>query len=56
MTIADIILDYCQGTEHLEFNKSDLDEMTARIKALVVDTIIDDAEHLDDARNNVQYM
>ena len=55
-TIKNIILDYCEGKEHLEFSYSDLDKIAERIKALVVNTVIEDSEHLDDARNNINYL
>jgi len=32
--IKEIILDYCEGIEHLEFNKSDLPEMVEKINNL----------------------
>ena len=32
MKISEIILDYCEGIEHLEFSKSDLPEMVEKIK------------------------
>ena len=32
--IKEIILDYCEGIEHLEFNKSDLTEMVEKINNL----------------------
>ena len=51
--IKNIILDYCEGIEHLEFNKSDLPEMVDKIKAAILYEL-DDAEHLDDARNYVK--
>ena len=50
--IENIILDYCEGREHLEFSKSDLPEMIKKIKQAIINEI-DDAEHLDDARKYV---
>lgn len=63
--IENIILDYCEGREHLkfsksgfsklyslEFSKSDLPEMIKKIKQAIINEI-DDAEHLDDARRYV---
>ena len=32
--IKEIILDYCEGIEYLEFNKSDLPEMVEKINKL----------------------
>jgi len=34
--IENIILDYCEGIEHLEFSKSDLPAMVAEIKEAVM--------------------
>ena len=51
--IQNIILDYCEGIEHLEFSKSDLPEMIEKIKAAILNEL-DDAEHLDDARSYVK--
>ena len=34
--IEDIILNYCEGIEHLEFSKSDLPAMVAEIKEAVM--------------------
>ena len=51
--IQNIILDYCEGHEHLEFSKSDLPEMVEKIKEAVLYEL-DDSEHLDDARNYVK--
>ena len=51
--IQNIILDYCEGIEHLEFNKSDLPEMVEKIKEAILYEL-DDAEHLDDARGYVK--
>lgn len=39
--VKNIILDYCEGYEHLEFNKSDLDEMVERVIDYVIDTTAD---------------
>ena len=47
--IKNIILDYCEGIEHLEFSKSDLPEMVDDIKKLLIKEIRDYAEHVDDA-------
>jgi hypothetical protein len=33
--LSNIIMDYCEGMQHLEFNKDDLDSMTADIIAAV---------------------
>ena len=51
--IENIILDYCEGIEHLEFSKSDLPEMIEKIKRAILNEL-EDAEHLDDARNYVK--
>jgi hypothetical protein len=51
--IKNIILDYCEGMEHLEFSKSDLPEMVEKIKLAILNEL-DDAEHLDDARGYVK--
>ena len=51
--IQNIILDYCEGIEHLEFSKSDLPEMVEKIKEAVLYEL-DDSEHLDDARKYVK--
>ena len=55
--IQNIILDYCEGHEHLEFSKSDLPEMVEKIKEAVLHEF-EDAEDfvggLDDARDNVK--
>ena len=37
--IKNIILDYCEGIEHLEFNKSDLPEMVEKINNLYSERI-----------------
>ncbi len=55
-TIEDIILEYCEGRTHLEFNYDDMGEILDRIKKLVEEVVIDDAEHLDDARGNIKYL
>ena len=55
--IKNIILDYCEGIEHLEFSKSDLPEMVEKIKEAVLHEFEDAEEFvggLDDARNNVK--
>ena len=51
--IKNIILDYCEGIEHLEFSKSDLPAMVEKIKGAILYEL-EDAEHLDDARNYVK--
>jgi hypothetical protein len=51
--IKNIILDYCEGNEHLEFSKSQLPDMIHKIKQAILNEL-DDAEHLDDARNYVK--
>jgi len=54
--IQNIILDYCEGkglTVALEFSKSDLPEMIEKIKGAILYEL-DEAEHLDDARNYVK--
>jgi len=53
MKISEIILDYCEGIEHLEFSKSDLPKMVEKIKEAVLHEL-DDSEHLDDARKYVK--
>ena len=55
--IQNIILDYCEGIEHLEFSKSDLPEMVEKIKEAVLHEFEDAEEFvggLDDARDNVK--
>ena len=57
MTISEIILDYCEGIQHLEFSKSDLPEMVGKIKEAVLHEFEDAEEFvggLDDARENVK--
>ncbi len=57
MKISEIILDYCEGIEHLEFSKSDLPEMVEKIKEAVLHEFEDAEEFvggLDDARDHVQ--
>ena len=49
INIENIILDYCEGTHHLEFCKDDLDEMVEEIKNLVKREIRDYSEHVSDA-------
>ena len=51
--IKNIILDYCEGYEHLEFSKSELPDMIYKIKQAILNEL-EDAEHLDDARNYVK--
>ena len=51
--IETIITDYCQGVQYLEFDKDDLPEMVAKIKAAIMNEL-EDAEHLDDAKRYVQ--
>lgn len=51
--IQNIILDYCEGIEHLEFSKDDLSEMVEKIKEAILREL-DDSEHLDDARRYVK--
>ena len=51
--IENIILDYCEGIEHLEFSKSEMPQMIREIKEAILSEI-DDAEHLDDARSYVK--
>jgi hypothetical protein len=51
--IENIILDYCEGIEHLEFSKSDMPQMISEIKLAILNEL-DDAEHLDDARSYVK--
>jgi hypothetical protein len=51
--IQNIILNYCEGIEHLEFSKSDMPQMISEIKEAILNEL-DDAEHLDDARNYVK--
>ena len=43
-TISDIILNYCEGNYHLEFNQSDLPNIIEDIKKLVKKEILDYAE------------
>ena len=51
--IQNIILDYCEGIEHLEFSKSEMPDMIREIKLAILNEL-DDAEHLDDARSYVK--
>ena len=51
--IEKIITGYCQGNYYLEFQKDDFPEMIAEIKAAIINEL-DDAEHLDDARQYVR--
>ena len=51
--IQNIILDYCEGHEHLEFSKSDMPEMIKKIKQAILYEL-EDSEHLDEARNYVK--
>ena len=51
--IQNIILDYCEGIEHLEFSKSEMPDMIREIKLAIINEL-DDAEHLDDARSYVK--
>ena len=51
--IENIILNYCEGIEHLEFSKSDMPQMISEIKEAILNEL-DDAEHLDDARSYVK--
>lgn len=51
--IQNIILDYCEGHEHLEFSKCDMPEMIKKIKQAILYEL-EDSEHLDDARNYVK--
>jgi hypothetical protein len=51
--IRNIILDYCEGIEHLEFSKSELPDMIHKIKQAILNEL-EDAEHLDDAKNYVK--
>ena len=40
--IKNIILDYCEGIEHLEFSKSDLPEMVEKIKKLLIEEYLEE--------------
>jgi hypothetical protein len=51
--IRNIILDYCEGIEHLEFSKSELPDMIHKIKQAILYEL-EDAEHLDDAKSYVK--
>ena len=51
--IKNIILGYCDGIGHLEFNESDLPEMVEKIKEAILYEL-DDAEFIKDARNYVK--
>lgn len=51
--IENIILDYCEGIEHLEFSKSELPDMIHKIKQAILYEL-EDAEHLDDAKSYVK--
>ena len=52
--IKDIILDYCEGHEHLEFSKSELPDMIHKIKKALLDEL-ENAENLHDARVYIKY-
>ncbi len=45
--IKNIILGYCQGINHLEFSKDDLDEMVDKIAALSADKIKELEEQIE---------
>ena len=52
--IEDIILEYCEGFEHLEFNYSDLPEMAEKIKeALATEPECQDCNDLEDRMNAI---
>ena len=51
--IKNIILDYCEGHEHLEFSKSELPDMIHKIKQAILNEL-EDAEDLLHARNYVK--
>ena len=51
--IQNIIEGYCQGIEHLEFQRSDFDDMIKEIKDAIINEL-NNAEHLDDAINYVR--
>ena len=51
--IENIILCYCEGIEHLEFSKCEMPDMIREIKEAILNEL-EDAEHLDDARNCVR--
>ena len=53
--IRNIILDYCEGNEHLEFSKSELPDMIHKIKQAILNEL-DDAEHLDDSARTRNYV
>ena len=59
-TIADVILDYCQGTAHLEFDAENLGEMVGDITALIARKVREDHnEHggyVDDAISLIEDM
>jgi hypothetical protein len=42
--IENIILDYCEGIEHLEFSKSDLPDMISEIKEAIAEAILNELE------------
>lgn len=46
--IKDIILDYCEGRNHLEFNREDLNEMAERIEEAVVEAKKDELQDMID--------
>ena len=52
--ISNIILDYCEGKQHLEFSRDDLPKMVDDIKELLIKEIRDYAEHVDDACNCIR--
>jgi hypothetical protein len=51
--IENIILGYCEGIERLEFSKCEMPDMIREIKEAILNEL-EDAEHLDDARNYVR--
>ena len=59
-TIKDVILAYCEGTAHLEFDAENLDGMVGKITALVARKVCDDHnEHggyVDDAISLIEDM
>ena len=45
--IENIILDYCEGIEHLEFSKSDLPDMIREIKEAILNELEDALEDVN---------
>jgi len=59
-TIADIIMTYCQGNSHLEFDREDLPAMVKKITRHVADAVHKDhnehGSYVDDAIDLIEDM